>query len=148
MVVSLPLVQMCVHGPQADGRVCWVCGLEWWGTSLEVQWCDDQYEVDICCQAEVGTWCLGERSSVCCSVHQCLAEDAHYWGSPAAGLQCQQGSKPLLHYLQSGWEGSVLRGEAVLPPPHCSVNRAYNSNMCHWKQNSSFPALLFKQYAI
>lgn len=143
VVVSLPLVLKCVHDPQADEQVWWVCESGCWGTSLAVQVCG----VDICDPAEVDTWCLGERGSVCCTVDQCLAEKARSRGSPAAALECQQrGSNPLLRYLLSGSESSALLGEAVPLPPRCSVNRVYNSNTCHWKPNCCFDTLQFMLY--
>lgn len=135
MLLSLPLVLMCVHDPQADGRVCWVCGSGCCGASLAVQACAaDQCGAYICGPAELDTWCLGEGSSVCCNVDQCLTENTRSRGSLAAGLECQQhGSNALLHYLLSGSESSALLGEAVPLPPRCSVNRVYNNNMCHCK---------------
>lgn len=146
LVESLPLVPMCVHDPQADGWVCWVWGPGGWDTSLAVQGCTvDQCVPEICGPGEVGTWCLGVRSSVCCTVDQWLAENARSRGYLAAGLESQQhGSNALLHYLLSGSVSIALLGEAVPLPPHCAVNRVYNSNMCHWKPNCSSDALLFQ----
>lgn len=133
VVVSLPLVLMCVRDPPAGGWVGWVCGSECWGTSLAVQGCNgDRCGVDICGLAEVGTWDLGERSSVCCTVDQWLAENARFHVSLAAALEFQRHeSNALLHYLLSGSASSALLGEAVPLPPRCSVNRVYNKNACH-----------------